>query len=232
MTLVDFEAAMPASVGDAHLDSGAAGAGPLQGSSQGVLTTDASSGAVAEGIVGNAFEDGIFTTDVADNLPSKIWKTHLDKQGLSSASGVGEGSALHITFTAETGDHFRFDFDFLTNDVSRAPSLYTDFAWFELNPPNGPKQSGLIAHTNQGGFATFSGPDYEHHTGTQTFDFDIAATGTYTITLGVNDVEDSFRESALVIDWIRLVKGPEPGTAGILALGLLGLNVYARRQRR
>lgn len=231
MTLEDFESALPANVGAASLDTGAIGVGPLQGASQGVLGTALSDGAVAEGVVGNAFENGIFSSDVADNLPTKVWKEYLDKTGLSGASGVTEGSALQITFTADAGEYFSFGFDFLTNDVSRDPSIYTDFAWYELNPPTGNKESGVIAHTNQGGFSTFSGPDYEHHTGIQTFYINIAATGTYTMTLGVNNVEDSFRDSALVIDWMQIVKGPEPGTFGTLALGLLGLNAYARRRK-
>ncbi|MBW2270782.1 MAG: PEP-CTERM sorting domain-containing protein [Deltaproteobacteria bacterium] len=231
MTLEDFESALPANVGDVSLDTGAVGVGPLQGTSQGLLTTDLSNGAVAEAVVGNAFENGIFATDVPDNLPSKIWKQHLDKTGLSGASGVGEGSALQITFTAEAGEHLQFDVDFLTNDVSRDPYLYTDFAWYELNPPTGSKQSGVIAHTNQGGFSTFSGPDYEDHTGVQTFSLDLVRTGTHTLTLGINDVEDSFRNSALVIDWIRLIENPEPGTFGLVAVGLIGLHWQARRPR-
>lgn len=229
----DFEGAPPASIGDVFLDAGGVGVGPIEGSQQAVLTTSLPNGAVPEQSVEDAFENSVWPEDLPNNVITKIWKDFLRQPGLSSkGDGPTEGSALQITFSADANDVLELDYDFLTNDASRDPFTYTDFAWYYLDRPSGPGDDGVLAHTNQGGFTSFGGPDYTDHTGLQTFTLTLAQTGTYTITLGVNEVQDSLAESALVIDWIRLVKGPEPGTFGLLAAGLGALSLHSRRRRK
>ena len=53
----------------------------------------------------------------------------------------------------------------------------------------------------------------------------------YTLTLGVHDVQDAAYDSGAVFDFFRLIKGPEPNTFLLVASGLLGLNWYARRHK-
>ena len=231
VVIEDFEGALLPHVGDVSLDTGGVGVGPIQGSAQGLLTTNLGNGAVPEDEVEDAYENGDWPEDVRNNVITRVWRRHLRNPGLSSnGNGPTEGSALQFSFTADAGDTLHFDFDFLTNDADDDPYVYTDFAWYHLDRPTG-RELGLVAHTNQGGFTSFSGPDYEDHTGVQTFNLDLIQTGTHTLTLGINDLEDSFQDSALVIDWIWLFKNPEPGTFGLVAVGLIGLHWQARRQR-
>lgn len=232
VVIEDFESGLASNVGDVFLDGGAIGTGPLEGSQQAVLTTSSTNGAVDEQDVLDAFENGDWGEDVPNNLITRTWRRFLRNPGLSSnGNGPTEGSAMQITFTAQAGDVFAFDYDFLTNDADENPYLYTDFAWFYVNAPVG-RNFGVLEHTNQSGFSSFAGSGYEDHTGTQTFSLTLADTGTYTVTVGVNDVQDSFENSAVVVDWFRLIKGPEPGTFGTVAAGLLGLHGVSRRRRR
>ena len=232
VVIEDFESGLASHVGHVYLDGGAIGTGPLQGTQQAVLTTSSTNGAVPEDDVEDAFENGDWGEDVPNNLITRVWRRFLRNPGLSSnGNGPQEGSALQITFFAEDGDTLEFDYDFLTNDADQNPFVYTDFAWYYLDRPSG-RNLGVLEHTNQAGFTTFTGPGYEEHTGSQTFSLSLSETGTYTITIGVNDVEDAFENSALVVDWFRLIKGPEPGTFGTVAAGLTALHGLARRRRR
>jgi len=56
-------------------------------------------------------------------------------------------------------------------------------------------------------------------------------TGTYTLTLGVHDVEDTWVGSSAIFDNFFLRKAPEPNTFFLVAGGLLGLNWQARRRK-
>ena len=55
--------------------------------------------------------------------------------------------------------------------------------------------------------------------------------GSYTLTVGVHDVQDQGYDSGLILDFFRLVRSPEPGTFGTVAGGLLVLNWLARRRQ-
>ena len=91
-----------------------------------------------------------------------------------------------------------------------------------------------LANVNDGSFGPVGPTAYAAHTGQQTAQITLNTGGTYTITVGVNDVADSNDAygSALMVDFFRLVRGPEPGTFGTLAGGLVALSWLSRRRHR
>ena len=91
----------------------------------------------------------------------------------------------------------------------------------------GADRSGVIAHVNQDVFSS-SSTSYANETGYQTFTIQFNQPGTYTLTMGLHDVEDTYTGSAALFDGFFLRKTPEPNTFVLLAAGLLGLAFHAR----
>jgi uncharacterized protein (TIGR03382 family) len=159
----------------------------------------------------------------------------------SRANQVDRGSAFQVTFTALAGDVLEFEWNMLTNEIDPIPppdnppydpSTYTDFGWYDLSGAD--SADGALANANDGSFTAIAPTSYNFHTGQQTQQLTLLSGGTYTITVGVNDVADNndLYASALMIDWFRLVRGPEPGTFGTVAGGLVALSWLSRRRRK
>jgi hypothetical protein len=213
-------------VGDASVVGSGFGVAPTEGSFQLLMTTG--SGAVTTS-----------ATETAMGMPNqsirKIFRDQIDKPGQSSGKSVIEGSAVQQSFdVVAVGDLIMFDWNFLTDEFTRAPSepdLYTDFLWGYLEGPT-TTQEIVFAHANQAGiFSTSTSTDFSQETGYQTFSFTFTEAGSYTLTLGVHDVEDVDYNAGVVFDFFRLIKGPEPNTFLLVASGLLGLNWHARRRK-
>jgi hypothetical protein len=179
------------------------------------------------------------TTQTAMGLPGGTLQGIFDTLVTSGGTGPTQGSAMQITFSAEAGDILELDWNYLTNELDVGPgnptpnpALWTDFAWLILEPPSGPDQEFVPAHSNIGAGNFVNSPSvFFDETGYQTLSINIASTGTYTLTLGVHDVQDTQIDSGLVIDYLRLLRAPEPDSFALLALGLLGLAWRGRRAR-
>jgi hypothetical protein len=224
--LDDFESGLGAwtTSGGVSLDGGASGVGPIQGSSQVLLTTGA--GAVDTSTLESAM-------GMTPNTVQRAFRRLVRNPGESVGDDPIEGSALQITFSAVAGDAIEFDWDLLTNELSgtRDPALYTDFAFLFLEEPSA-QSMNIIGHVNQPGLVFNPlGGSYADDTGVQTINVPLTKTGTYTMTIGVFDLTDTLMDTGLIFDNFRLVKSPEPGTASLLAAGLLGLAWRARRLR-
>lgn len=232
ITLEDFESygvgATPStSSGDVSVDDGTFGLGPLEGVRQAVLTTSAGGGAVDP--VTTAGDLGLPT-----NRIQNTFNRFIANPGLSDGSGPIEGSALQITFTAQAGDFIEFDYDMLTSEFT-APTVdvdtYTDFMWVRIQGQV--NRNRVPAHVNDGTAWGASGVTaFANHTDEQTFSLALPQGGSYSITVGVHDVQDGAFDSALVLDFFRLVRGPEPGTFGTVAGGLMALSWLSRRRRK
>lgn len=232
ITLEDFEsyavgATPTTSSGDVSIDDGGFGLGPFDGSSrQAILTTSAGGGAVAPGV-----------TETDLGLPNNRIQRNFDRfianQGLSTGSGPTEGSAFQITFNALAQDSIQFDWNMLTSEFTATPveiDRFTDFMWVRIDGP--PNRNRVPAHVNDGTAWGASGVGaYANHTGNQTFALTLPTGGSYTITVGVHDVQDAAFDSALMIDFFRLVRGPEPGTFFTVAGGLMALSWLSKRRR-
>jgi hypothetical protein len=151
--------------------------------------------------------------------------------GVPSTSTVGptNGSAFRITFTAEAGDELLFDWNFVTREALPLEPLSTDFGWFQLAFEGTSLEEGDLGNANTGPFFDTGNNNYDQ-TGWQTTSLVLSDAGSYTLTVGVNDVEDIMVDSFMVFDWFRLRRAPEPGTASLLMLGLAGL-AWRRRGR-
>ncbi len=214
-------------VGDVSVVDSTFGVTPTDGTSQLLMTTG-----------GSAVRRR--RTERAMGLPNRtiqdLFENQIPNPGESTGSGPTEGSAIQQSFDAEVGDILTFDWNFLTDEFTADPAqpdIFTDFLWGYLEGPSS-NQESVLAHVNQqpSPFDPFgSGSTFNDETGYQTFTFTFVEAGTYTLTLGVHDLEDRMNDSGVVFDFFRLIKGPEPNTFLLVAGGLLGLNWYARRHK-
>lgn len=221
------------SEGSFAVDNGAFGLGPYQGAQQGVLETI---GGSAPGTIESNLSLG-------NRQIRRIFRNDVQNPGFSVSrpNAVDRGSAFQITFDALAGDVLEFDWNMLTDEIDPGPpadpsnydpSTYTDFSWFDLSGAD--TASGSLANVNDGSFSAIGPTAYNFHTGQQVTQLTLLSGGTYTISVGVNDVADANDNyaSALMIDFFRLVRGPEPGTFGTVASGLIALSWLSRRRRR
>jgi len=226
ITLHDFDTvtATNASVGSFTIEDDSYGLTPVLGSSFGLLET---SGGSTTGAVESAMGLG-------NNTIRQSFNKGVRQPGYSTSKNndVDVGSAFQITFTALAGDVLEFQWNMLTDEPDRLPSAdlltYTDFGWWDLSGAD--SDDGALANVNDGGFGALGTTPYSEHTGPQQTQIVLTSGGTYTITVGANDVADNTMSSALMIDFFRLVRGPEPGTFGTVAGGLLALAWLSRRR--
>ncbi len=231
ISLWDFDGnnlpgATTASEGNFTLDSGRFGLGPYQGATGGLLET-------AGGSAPRTIETNL---GLRANVIRKIFNIGVRQPGFSSSNNnqVGQGSAFQITFDALAGDVLAFDWNMLSIETDRGPpaelDVYTDFAWYDLSGAD--QMDGTLANVNDGSFHAIGPTAYSTHTGQQSTEITLGKGGAYTITVGVNDVADTGFAGALMLDFFRLVRGPEPGTFGTVAAGLMALSWLSRHRKR
>lgn len=194
------------------------GVGATAGSRMFVTSTRESGGAVDEASIESAMGLAAGTIDAAfATVPSL------------STLGPTNGSAFRITFDALAGDQLLFDWNFITREALPLEPLYTDFGWSDLAFEGTSLDTSSLGDANTGPFFDTGNNNYDQ-TGWQTATIVLPSSGTYTLTLGVMDVQDTLTDSFMVFDWVRLSRAPEPGTAPLLMLGLLGLAWHGRRR--
>jgi hypothetical protein len=203
-------------VGDVSVTDSSFGVDPIDGSYQILLSTNGATVSETESAMSLSAGtiQGIFDLRIAD-------------LGESTGSGPTEGAAFQQSFdVAVPGESVTFYYNLLTNESVPEP-VTTDFLWWHLARPNGGSRSGVIAHANEDVFSS-SGTSYDYETGYQSHKIQFNQAGTYTLTIGIHDVEDLFLDTAAVIDGFNFRKTPEPDTFVLLAAGLLGLAFHAR----
>jgi hypothetical protein len=144
---------------------------------------------------------------------------------------VYEGSAIQTTFTANKGDVLSFDWNFLTNDF-RTQS-FNDFAFVAFQSVE------KLADTFSGfPMSLINLTDYKNQTGFQTFSYTFTDSGTYSLGIGVADVEDGAVDSGLLVDNVSLLSQPgttpvpEPtSVVGLLAFGVFGVGMQLLRRK-
>ncbi|EGJ30694.1 MULTISPECIES: PEP-CTERM sorting domain-containing protein [Moorena] len=122
--------------------------------------------------------------------------TALDNLGAGKGE-VFEGSAIRTTFTAVAGDVLNFDYNFLTDDYGS--EYFNDFAFVGISG----QVSGLADTFS---VLADSMTPFVNETGFSTYSQTIAASGTYTFTIGVTDVGDGAFDSGLLIDNVNVVR--------------------------
>jgi subtilisin family serine protease len=159
-------------IGVANIETSSFGSGPVEGTSQALLSNTI--GAVSDA-----------------NLETFLGLTPGSLDGLGNGNAT-EGSALKRTITVSAGDQLTFDWNFLTSEGT--PSSFNDFAFISI----GTTDSSTLASTNSS-FVP-SSTIFPSETGFGTFSHTFTTGGTYTLGLGVLDVADTIADSGLLID--------------------------------
>ncbi len=196
------------SIGDASLQGGYFGIGPVSTPNQILLTTISTAGAHDPGpnqsgtnavsVTAMAAFLGIPTTTIRDGV----------------VTGQ-EGSVLQLNIgSVVAGTIISFNYDFLTNETDGG--AHTDFAFVALvdsvNGINGntPVVSDIFAPLS---VTTGAGNPFALETGYQTYSFVVGTTGTYSLGIGVTDGTTTDTSSALLVDNVSV---PEGGTSVVL----------------
>lgn len=164
-------------IGDASIQKAEFGSGPTEGNYQALISNTL--GSVSE-------------AELEANLGLKSGALDSLNNG-----NVTEGSALQLKpITVKAGDVLSFDWNFLTNEG--LPSFYNDFGFVTIS-----STSSELADTNSNFF--FSNTIFLSETGYETFTYQFTQAGTFTIGLGVVDVEDTDVDSGLLVDNLKIV---------------------------
>ncbi|MEQ8995340.1 MAG: PEP-CTERM sorting domain-containing protein [Coleofasciculus sp. B1-GNL1-01] len=191
-------------LGDTSIETSAFGSGPKEGDFQALLRTSSINDFQLESFLG---------------LPSGS----LDALGNGDAT---EGSAIKQTFTAKAGQVVKFHWNFLTDelDFDDDPFSFNDFAFVSLTSLN---ELGDTSLSFMNSLTEFS-----DETGFEEFSYVIPTTGTYSLGIGVTDVDNRIFESGLLVDKVAVT--PEPASVlGLLAVSVLGAgSAFKRKQQR
>ena len=162
--------------GDASVQTSFNDTLPTEGVYQAVLTSDAGSISDAE------LEAGLGLITGA-----------LDGLGNGNAT---EGSAIELTpIDVTVGDTLTFDWDFLTGEFTGPNAFYNDFAFISIVD-----ESGSTLFTDTLDSASLGAtPGYE------TFNYTFDTAGTFTVSFGVLDVQDTAVASTLLVDNLLLL---------------------------
>jgi hypothetical protein len=152
---------------------------------------------------------------------------------IASAEPI-EGSAIKQTFKASAGQKLSFSWNFLTNEAVEQAAVddftypkFNDFAFVSLQSDSSAQIFNLADTISK---FTDSSSVFSKETGFKTFSYIIPTSGEYTLGVGVVDVGDGTRISALLVDEAAVTAAvPESTpTLGILLFGALatvaGLN--------
>ena len=110
---------------------------------------------------------------------------------------ASKGSVMKRRFTVEAGDVIEFDWNLLTNEAEVTGNA--DFALFSVSPGVGGIKIGDVQQES-----LLSESELIRETGYQEFAYTFPESGTFTIGLGIINIEDESGESSLLLDNIRI----------------------------
>jgi hypothetical protein len=191
------------------------------------LTTWTSTGDVVkaanQSTITNAFpgDDGAINFNVSPTAPvsTDVLESFLGLTQGALGATPQEGSAIKKSFTAQAGDQFSFDWNFLTNEPTTGGN--PDFAFVTIG-------SGLNTLATIANATTSPAGIFLRQTGLSSFNYTFNTAGTYTIGIGVVDNNDFIASSALQIGNADYKAVPTPA----LLPALVGFGVAALRKRK
>lgn len=144
---------------------------------------------------------------------------------ISPSNPTVEGSAARLTFTTTAVTTLRLEYVLLTNETDAWAPDFTDFFFTTLTG------EGAVEQANVRDEALFaSGTVFDRDTGWLFVEWADLPAGTYTLGLGLVDVQDSDLGTAVIVDNVEII--PEARTAAMLSLGLGGIWLTGRPRRR
>lgn len=228
-------------VGDYRVETSSFGSGPVEGTSQAFLSTAYNE---VVGIDQNGSEiyggNAVPVTFITGNdslegfLGLSTFFGERSLRDIATAEPI-EGAAIQQTITASAGQTISFSWNFLTDestgqaaqDDNTYPGL-NDFAFAAIRSESDHKLFSLADTISD---FTNSSTAFGKETGYRNFSYTVPTTGDYTLGIGVVDVGEGTRISALLVDDVRAV--PEPSsTLGMLLLGVgCTLSILKRKQK-
>ncbi len=175
-------------IGDTSIETDEFGVIPTDGQFQALIT--------------NGFSDsGGSVSDI--DLVEFLDLPDLDFLESISDGDVIEGSAIKQTLFLEVGDVLRVDFNFLTDETTydEDPTTYNDFAFYTIVPEITTPDATKLADTSE----TISPSPTRFDTETGYLEIEISESGTFTLGLGVVDVDASDFDSGLLVDNIQVI---------------------------
>jgi hypothetical protein len=144
-----------------------------------------------------------------------------------------EGSAIKKTINVNAGDVLKFAWNFQTNETALATDpwrgSFIDYSFFLVDG-----QLNKLADINNANAKL--GSIFDQETGLKPYEYKFNNTGTYTVALGVVDINDYNVSSALSLENIRVEKAyavPEPVPEPMTMLGTgvaLGFGVLLKKE--
>lgn len=161
----------------------------------------------------------------ASALASLMGVTETTLEATNNGADATDGSLIYQSVTANKGDSFNFNWNFVEEDYLP----YDDWAFYGVQFENEATQLFKFASlgvTGPGDGATING--------WESLTVNINQTGEYKFYFGIVNVDDMELDSTLFIDGITgtgtlSTSVPEPSSLAILSLGLLGLIRFRKK---
>lgn len=184
--------------------------GPTDGDFQAILTT--ASANIADDApqpTGTFNFSGNSATSIS-NLESFLELTPGTLTPDNAFFGPFEGSAIKQTFSADSGETLRFDWNFLTNDTTSEPFpgfVDADYTFLTLQSST---TTEIVTLANTDSPLVSSSTIFAQETGFNNYSMFIDKSGDYTLSLGVIDLGGTANTSALLIDNVELINSSTP----------------------
>ena len=217
--------------GDVTLQTAAFGSGPTLGSSDVLVTNlpDETNGLGAFGadaITAAALETflGLPATTLDGLVPISGGPTPTQFPAI-------DGSGLYQVVSVDIGDTLSFEWNFLTNEPAPTTSYNDFFFWAAVPDAGGPVIHAEVIADSRNSFppANASATPFSSETGwDSSYSYTFTDSGLFRIIFGTLNVRDGDYGSGALIDNVVLV--PEPRSAALVAIGLLGLARFGGRR--
>ena len=142
-----------------------------------------------------------------------------------SGNDAIEGSGAQLDFTIASIQTLRFEFSLLTNETDAWAPDFRDYFFTTLTGQPITVQGDVFASP-----LVASATIFDRETGWGVVEWLDLPAGTYTLGVGLVDVEDSDLGTAVLFDNIQLI--PEPRAALLTSLGLAGMWLLGRPRPR